>query len=215
MKFFYDSLEDIVRRLAGTVVADVEGNPVLIHAVAGLNTDQMVDFFTLPLKTYDNRTPERAPLTKERFEIRRLPTLGYTDYGKDDAVYIQRVPIRGNKQGYCRENTRLSNRGVTFQNLINDKGFVQMFKGKYKPFKQVIENVVEADIDDETPRYARSVNKVFAISGDDLGHISLFHRGVRIGRCMKPKKAAVFVVADQFAYLKETLEEAGIKVEAA
>jgi len=57
-KWFYDSIEDGNRRLRGSIVIG-KGVPVMIENIVGLNTDQVAQFYPLPIKAPD-RTHQRG-----------------------------------------------------------------------------------------------------------------------------------------------------------
>ena len=106
-KFFYDSLEDSTRRIGSSVVmarrdekADPE--PCWVNQVQGLNTDQHAQVLFLPYPVNPRAEDLKVlPLTPDYFEVRRLPQLGYVDYG-EYSFSLSRSPIRIGKQGFCR-----------------------------------------------------------------------------------------------------------------
>lgn len=210
-KFFYDSIEDSQRRLNGTVVI-LDGDPVLINSVNGLNTDQIANCFQLPFARDQVGRGVDAPLIPKRFVIRDLPTLGYVDF-KDHSYYTMRIPSRQGKQGYCRSNTQITanpNGGTpTWETLINTKQFRQMMLGEYTRFGQVFDGILGAD----NPM-KRSFSKCMALEIDDMESVTLEHRGMKVAVANNPKKyGPVFRLPKKFQYLTEELSEHGIRVE--
>lgn len=209
-KFFYDSVEDSQRRLSSTVV-QFDGDPVMIHSIQGLNTDQIATVFHLPYSRVDGNHFS-APLIPSRFQIRDLPGLGYVDY-KDFSYYTMRIPSRQGKQGYCRSNVQIlqnPNGGTpTWEMLLATKEFRGMLTGKYKRFGDVFDSVISSD----TP-VKRSFSKTMSLEIDDMESVSLEHRGMKVAVANNPKKSGpVFRLLNKFRYLTEELSEYGVKVE--
>lgn len=208
-KFFYDSIEDSQRRLNGTVVL-LDGEPALVNAVNGLNTDQIASVMPIP---YSPRTaPIEAPLIPKRFTIRNLPPLGYVDY-KDHSHYMMRVPSRQTKQGYCRANTQISPNPLggtpTFEGIMNTKQFQAMMAGKYARFTNVFDEILAS----ENP-LKRAFCKQMALDIDDMESITLEHRGMKVAVANNPRKyGPVFRLPKKFQYLTEELQEFGVRVE--
>lgn len=214
-RFFYDSIDDSMRRIGQSVVMarsspKEDYAPAYLIQVSGLNTDQIGAVQYLPL-TGQNKV-EQVPLTGEYFEVRRLPSLGYVDYG-DSSFYLTRKPVRNGKQGLCRNNVNIpqsqGNRQPTFEVLLQRRDFSNLLLDKYQSFKSVFEHVLNS----EEP-LMRSFSKTMALSIDDMESVSLWNRGIRVGVCNSPKRyGPVFKLPQKFKYLTEELNESGIKVE--
>ena len=210
-KFFYDSVEDAQRRLNGTVVI-VDGEPAMVQAVNGLNTDQIANVVMIPWTPQNVRQLD-VPLIPKRFTIRNLPTLGYVDW-KDHSHYLMRIPSRQNKQGYCRQNTQIpqnpNGNNPNFEQIVNSSNFKTMLSGKYDRFDRIFDAVVSSD----NP-LKRAFAKHLALEIDDMESVSLEHRNIKVAVCNNPKKyGPVFRLPKKFQYLTEELTEHGIKVEA-
>ena len=208
-KFFYDTLQDSSRRLGNSMVM-CKGSPAWINLVSGLNTDQQATVNFLPFNGNDKA--ELIPLTPEYFEIRRLPQLGYVDYG-DYSFYLCRRPVRAGKQGLDNGNVAIpqvpGGRSPNFHTLLSRKEFVQMLSGKYDKFEKVWEKIVGA----EEP-VKRAVSKTMALSVDDIESVSIWNRGIKVGIANNPRKyGPVFKLPQKYRYLTEELSENGIKVE--
>jgi len=209
-KWFYDSVDDSNRRLRSSVVM-YQNQPVLIERVAGLNTDQVANFYRLPL----GKAPivEQAPLNAQNFRIKDLPSLGYVDH-KKYSYYVSRVSSRQNIQGISRHNTIIQANpeggAPNLDGLTLISSFVDMLNNKYPQFRNVFEEVISSD-----DPIKRAFTKTFAISIDDMETVDLEHRGMKVARAVNPKKLGpVFKLPKKFHYLSEELEENGLRVEA-
>lgn len=211
-KFYYDSVGDSQARLSGTVVT-CRGEPCFVHSVQGLNTNQIAQVTFLP---YNPRSKEfkieEIPLTRENFEVNRLPQLGYVN-GKNFAYYLSRRPVRGIKQGLCRGNVDIPNPydgpAPNFETLISKKEFVDMLLGKYEAFRNVFDHVVYSD-----EMTTKAFNKQYALELDEMESVTLNYRGLKVARANNPRKVGpVFKLPKQFHYLAEELQENGIRIE--
>lgn len=209
-KFFYDSLADSTRRLGQSLVL-CKGRPAWIGGVQGLNTDQQATVNWVPFNT--NEKAEVIPLTPEYFEIRRLPQLGYVDYG-DYSFYLCRRPVRTGKQGLDRGNVQIPTsagplRTPNFDTLLQRKEFGNMLCGKYDSFEKVFHKIVGS----EEP-VKRAFSKTMALSVDDIESVSIWNRGIKVGIANNPRKyGPLFKLPQKYRYLTEELQENGIKVE--
>lgn len=217
-KFFYDSLEDSTRRISQSVVMarqspkhDLE--PCWVQQIQGLNTNQEAQALFLPWPQNSNPKAVVLPLTPEYFEVRKIPQLGYVDYG-DHSFYLSRRPVRNGKQGICRGNLVVPQtagiRGVpNFEAFLNRREFYNLFLDKYDTMRHVFEKILSS----EEP-LKRAFSKTMALSVDDMESVSLWNRGLRVGLSNNPRKhGPVFRLPKTFRHLKEELEENGIKVE--
>lgn len=207
-KWFYDSVEDGNRRLRGSVVI-YKDDPVIISQIVGLNTDQHANFYRIPTK---NPVVEIDIFNARNFRIRDLPTLGYVDW-KKHSYYVSRVSSRQNVQGISRHNTLIQTNPdggtPTLDHLIQTKSFVDMLTGRYDRFQNVFDELVAS----EDP-IKKSFGKTFALSVDDMETIDLEYRGMKVARVNNPKRNGPrFSLPNKFAFLKEELEENGIRVE--
>lgn len=212
-KFFYDTVDDANRRLSSTVVL-FKGDPVWIHDVRGLNTDQVATIQDLPWK---DQKSKQTPLTSETFSVRNLPPLGYVDH-KSHSFYLVRKPARQGKQGYCRSNVEILPSpdvvAPNFEGLISNTGLLDMFRNEYSPFKTVYDMMMESIQNEGTMKKAFS--RTLALAVDDMESIILEHRGTKVGVANNPRKyGPTFRILDRYHFLKEELIENGIKLEAA
>lgn len=211
-KFFYDSIEDAQRRLSSSVVL-LDGDPVLLMSVTGLNTDQIGNCYPIPYKGRGDIIPNiSAPLNSSRFSVRNLPRLGYVDY-KDYSYYLMRIPSRQGKQGYCRSNVQILNNPLggtpNWELLMSIPAFKDMFLDRYPRFDRVFDQILSS----ETP-LKRSFGKNVSLEIDDMESVSLEHRGMKVAVANNPKKfGPVFRLPKKFQYLSEELQEYGVKVE--
>ena len=210
-KFFYDSLEDASRRLQGTVVLHKNLGPVYVSGLQGLNTDQYADVVPLPTgrRGEGNTT---LPLTPKEFEIHKLPSLGYVDTA-DYSFYLNRRSNRQGKQGFCRTNINIPNNNTgrvpAFENLLASRQFLNMLTNKYPKMEEVFDKVLKS----EEP-IMQSFSKIFALSIDDMESVSLWNRGLKVAVANNPKKyGPQFRLPPKFQYLREELQENGIRIE--
>lgn len=207
-KFFYDSVEDSHRRLGGTVVV-FKGLPTYINSVSGLNTDQQAEIHQLPFR---GGKSQLVPLTSELFSVRNLPPLGYVDY-KRFSHYACRIPSRQSKQGYCRTNVQVSANpdgdNPDFNTLMELPSLINMFQGKYPSLSSAFEEL----LGEEEP-LKRSISRTTAIWIDDAESVTLEYRSVKVGVANNPKKyGPLFRLPQKYSYLKEEMNELGIKIE--
>lgn len=181
----------------------------MIENIVGLNTDQVAQFYPLPIKA---PVVQQAPFTAEHFTIRNLPHLGYVDY-RGYSHYVSRVPSRQNVQGYNRSNTTIqaNPEGNTpnWDALTQTVGLRDMLTGKYRKFGTIFDEVIESDVP-----IKRAVSLTSALSVDDMETLDLEYRGMKVARCNNPKKyGPLFRLPKKFHYLKEEFEENGIRIE--
>lgn len=139
--------------------------------------------------------------------------LGYANFKQGpmhNAVYYYRQPARRMRQGLNEENVRphkdAHRFGYRYHNLANDpKAYEAMLNAKYPSLEEAL------DIIQKTPE-GRTQSVAFspkhAVLCDELGSFFLLHKGKKVASNINRDS---FYVPKRFSYLKESLQELGVK----
>lgn len=207
----YDNAEEAEHRLGHTVIL-YDGKPVYINNIYPYNPANGKEP-GIYLETYQLPAMAKAdmlPLADPKFEYHSM-RLGYVN-GKNNAVYLSRMPVRKFKQGLNDDNVSVlhlpgvageAQPRIRFTNLMKTVGLVHMCAGEYPSFEKVLRSL-QGDNDIVSQAFDRQL----ALGKDGLGMFNLFYRGERVAFTEDGK---VFKTSADYSYLKEFMAENGIK----
>lgn len=219
---FYENLEEAQRRLTGTVVL-YDGEPVYIAQVSNVREDNTFRLWCQKLPNEDlnlgiGDLPEgerpvnsfRKKINSPRFNKFRPFEMGYINLFQTRAggklffpVYLTRTPARRGKQGFnegsynCRDN-RGGDRRPSFVDIIFSEAFVEMIKGDYPSYREVVARVQDVE------EGGIAVDRAFCVCKDrESGIVFLDYRSETVGIA----RADEILLSDKFSFLRETIVE--------
>ncbi len=217
----YETAEEIRFRLEHTVVM-YDNNPVYISKVqvpedlGEKDEIARVFFYELPLKGGGRNAEVRKYLSSKKFDLTPIK-MGYMNYnaaaggGGNRAVFIQRAPVRQNKQGLCQQTTSFhdprgrADQNINYNMMINSQGFVDMIKGKYPDFKAAGDLLGAGEFD------SVAVSRSFSfVVENDLDCLIMVHKGLKCGLALKGDKA--LKIPPKFHFLREEMEACRIPI---
>lgn len=207
----YETQDEVKARLENTVVL-YEGNPVYITKVTLPDLDDAkeiarVFFKTLPFDSNGRDKEVRKYLSSRNFDLTPFK-MGYLNY-KNEVLYLSRATGRQYKQGLCAHNLIVAPSArakqefgdrIPFRELLYLQEFVDMIKGVYPSFESACKQK-EGSV---------AVSRIFSLEKDpDLGCFYLTHKDTKCGIVLQN---GIVSIPRKFAFLKEALDDDGIKI---
>lgn len=127
--------------------------------------------------------------------------LGYMNT-PSGAVYVYRIPVRKYRQGLHFENVNIG-AYMNWRDTITKPYFIDMMMRKYPSLREA-QDSLQANKECESVAF----HPRMALSRDDLGLYFLLYKGKRIGWSDTDE----FRLPSDFSYLRESLNESGVKV---
>ncbi len=132
--------------------------------------------------------------------------LGYMNRRNGNAVYFERMPVRGNaKQGLSRHNLRSAGgemqREFNFGNLVDMPEFLDMLEGKYPSLDEASGMIRQGAVS------SVAFSRHFALEVGDLDILFLLYKGEKVGYSNGDRG---FSSPSKFRYLNEVAMNAGV-----
>lgn len=237
-KYHYFRAEDANRYLSGTIIFHKETKkPIHVASVLNAGPDQqIITYYPLESNVGFCKSVQEEFLA-DRFEVRNFPSLGYLNVDNNiigtKAFYLARRPLRDVKQGLYHTNVTVHNpppldKRMAFRNFLDSSEYsnpiLNLFADIYPSFEEA-EEKINANSDSKKGMFSKvaepnkaspyksvAVNKRFAVASkwkDGQDSNVLLYKQDEIGYGSFRKG---FKISDNFSYLKETVEDARIRI---
>lgn len=214
----FDTSEEANQKLRHSVVLHRK-EPVYIQEATGRGKSVNLHY----TKIAETSTPEIRCIFDPDWNFRDLgPHLGYANIdlgsgGHKEACYITRMPVRqcSSTQGISQRNLHIPQlRGssklalgalqLSFQHIYNLKPFKDMLRDIYPDFESIKEEFKKSPW-----LISKAFTHEFAVRRADVGPFYLQYKGKDVGHSDDLYR---WRIADQFSYLKETMDHINLRV---
>lgn len=206
----YDTREEAQQKLSGSTVL-FDGLPVHVLDARGSKNKVQLDFHRLPLPSTGVSGPQDSVnINDPRWDFRTLGTkIGYVDVekspfdGKQEAVFVTRIPTRNSRQGLDHRTTRvwqfpLQEHSWNWEQLICFEGLVRSIQNKYVTTQQAVQHLYKYPDTVKSVAVGRKLLMTF----DKINPPNLVYRHEKIGYS---EDGVTFKLAPHKVHLKEEL----------